>query len=282
MKRLLLTLLFLSGAAVAQIGNVVDVFSFGAPTGSCPNNFTQDIDVTNSVHYDCINGSWVKIGPSSGSSGLSGMTAGQVPIAATATTVTSSKAIQGTDTNLLSAGTVSGSGASLCTDTNGGATTIGCPGSASPIFSTAVTGTSMATSGTNTVLVGPVSMVTPAANGTYRFVIQIIATAGGSGGTCNLGAILVSLSYKEADTGNTYALSASGNVWFLTRSTTGLLSTITFTTAVNAAGSAYSVPIELHAASGTAIQYQVVQTTNSNCTTPPVFAVRPALYSLGY
>ena len=61
-----------------------------------------------------------------GSGGLSGMTAGQIPVAATATTVTGSKAIQGTDSSLLSAGTVSGTGAALCTDSNGGATTSGC------------------------------------------------------------------------------------------------------------------------------------------------------------
>ena len=57
---------------------------------------------------------------------LSGMTAGQVAIAATASTVTSSKAIQGTDASLLSSGTISGIGSSLCTDANGGATTVGC------------------------------------------------------------------------------------------------------------------------------------------------------------
>jgi hypothetical protein len=56
------------------------------------------------------------------------MTAGQIPVAATATTVTSSVALQGTDTKILTSGTVSGTGASLCTDSNGGATTSGCSG----------------------------------------------------------------------------------------------------------------------------------------------------------
>lgn len=67
-----------------------------------------------------------------GGSGLSGMTASQVPIAATATTVTSSKAIQGTDTSLLSSGTISGTSVALCTDANGGATTSGCGSGFSP------------------------------------------------------------------------------------------------------------------------------------------------------
>lgn len=40
-------------------------------------------------------------------------------------------AVQGTDTKLLSSGTVSGTGAALCTDANGGATTSGCPSAGS-------------------------------------------------------------------------------------------------------------------------------------------------------
>ena len=63
--------------------------------------------------------------------GLSGMTAGQIPVAATATTVTSSMALQGTDASILTAGTISGTGASLCTDASGGATTSGCAGGSS-------------------------------------------------------------------------------------------------------------------------------------------------------
>jgi len=85
---------------------------------SCADSAGNHLNFTSSGGITC--------GTSSGGGGLSGMTAGQVPIAATASTVTSSKAIQGTDTNLLSSGTVSGTGASLCTDANGGATTSGC------------------------------------------------------------------------------------------------------------------------------------------------------------
>jgi hypothetical protein len=46
--------------------------------------------------------------------------------------------IQGTDPNLLSSGTVSGTAAPLCTDANGGATTVGCPTSSGNV-TTAVT-----------------------------------------------------------------------------------------------------------------------------------------------
>jgi hypothetical protein len=42
------------------------------------------------------------------------------------TTLPASPALQGTDAKVLTAGTVSGTGATLCTDSNGGATTSGC------------------------------------------------------------------------------------------------------------------------------------------------------------
>lgn len=73
--------------------------------------------------------------PSGGGSGLSGMTASQVAIAATATTVTSSKAILGTDTSLASAtGSFSASNMA-CGDANAGLT----PCTAIPSGQTATT-----------------------------------------------------------------------------------------------------------------------------------------------
>lgn len=64
-----------------------------------------------------------------GGGGLTNQVAGQVPIANTSTTANQSKPIQGAaDPNLLASGTVSGVPASdLCTDVNGGATTLNCP-----------------------------------------------------------------------------------------------------------------------------------------------------------
>jgi hypothetical protein len=82
---------------------------------------------------------------------MSGMTAGQVPIAATATTVTSSKPIQGTDANLLSSGTVSGTGVELCTDANGGATTVSCPGTSAFVLKKGTNGGDYSTASTSYV-----------------------------------------------------------------------------------------------------------------------------------
>lgn len=50
-------------------------------------------------------------------------------------TITSPLTLQGTDTKLMTAGTISGTGAGLCTDANGGATTAGClPGGVTSVF----------------------------------------------------------------------------------------------------------------------------------------------------
>jgi hypothetical protein len=43
------------------------------------------------------------------------------------------KPLQGTDANVLTSGTVSGTASPLCTDANGGATTSGCPAASAPI-----------------------------------------------------------------------------------------------------------------------------------------------------
>lgn len=130
MKRLLL-LMLLCSPALAQVQP--QITGAGAPTNPCVNGGQQYLDTTGHVLYNCsVPGqNWVNIGlgnlTGGGSSGLSGMTAGQIPVAATATTVTSSAPLQGTDTNILTAGTVSGTAAPLCTDAQGGATTTGCP-----------------------------------------------------------------------------------------------------------------------------------------------------------
>lgn len=157
-------------------------------------------------------------------------------------------------------------------------------GGSAPIFSTAATGVSMATTGTNTVLVGPTAMVTPGANGSYRFVVQIMETTAGSGGTCTAGTLGVMLIWKDADTAVTYTFNpAVPSIPLYPINNTSVTGAPQMTSGAPANTTTWtSVPREFRAASGTAISYQVAQQTNSNCTTPPVFAVRPALYYMGY
>lgn len=120
---------------------------------------------------------------------LSGMTAAQVPIAASATTVTSSKAISGAaDTLIMGASTISGTGAALCTDANGGATTSGCTGANGlsgmtatqiPVAATATTVTSSkATTGSgNVVLATSPTLVTPTLGAAVGTSLNLGATA---------------------------------------------------------------------------------------------------------
>lgn len=105
-----------------------------------------------------------KAGGGGGSGSLSGMTGGQIPVAATASTVTSSVPLQGTDTSILSSGTVSGVAAALCTDAQGGATTSGCPSGG--ITNQVAKGIPANTSGTSTALDSTVC-TPPATVGTF-------------------------------------------------------------------------------------------------------------------
>jgi hypothetical protein len=66
---------------------------------------------------------WMAL-PSAGPSATSVMTFGAL---SSAVSTVSFAGVQGTDANFLTSGTVSGTGASLCTDAQGGATTSGCP-----------------------------------------------------------------------------------------------------------------------------------------------------------
>jgi hypothetical protein len=71
-----------------------------------------------------IGASWAT--PQAG--GLSGLTSGQVPIAGSSTSATSSKPLNGTDANIQTGGTVAASAPVGCTDANSGFTTTGCMG----------------------------------------------------------------------------------------------------------------------------------------------------------
>lgn len=114
-------------SAASHTSPVVTAATSAALPGSCTTGelgFVTGSTAGQNI-WECNSGVWTQ--QLSSGSALSGMTAGQIPVAATANTVTSSKALQGTDTNILTSGTVSGTSAPLCTDASGGATTLSCP-----------------------------------------------------------------------------------------------------------------------------------------------------------
>jgi len=118
----------------------------------------------------------------------------------------SSKALQGTDTTVMTAGTVSGTGATLCTDALGGATTSGCAGAGTGTVNsgtigqlayyaangTAVSGTAALPTGTTATTPAPYT-----ADGTVETTLGVqtllaldsssVELTGITGGTYNLG-----------------------------------------------------------------------------------------------
>jgi hypothetical protein len=157
-------------------------------------------------------------------------------------------------------------------------------------YSTPVTGLSMSTSPTTLLGSSPYTMVASPANGqSFTFSVQVAETTKGTSGTCTTGNISVYLCYEDYDQQVSYgsggtACSAAASVAPMTMSFTSSnwaavgATTPTFTTTSPVAGNnTHSIPIDITVASGTAITYSIEQTTASNCTTPPVVAVRPLL-----
>ncbi len=157
-----------------------------------------------------------------------------------------------------------------------------------PIYSLAQTGISL-TAGTGVLTTlsgsgcssGVCTMVTPAADTTYKITFQTILTTAGSGGTCTTGGIRVELNYKDPDSNTTY--SAVPAFTYLAANTAATATSMAFQGAAVGAGQNYQTFYrEFRAKASTAVSYQVDQTGASNCSTPPVFTIRPALYALGY
>jgi len=89
--------------------------------------------------------------------------------------------VQGTDTNLLSSGTISGTAAPLCTDANGGATTSGCPTSSASSVSQTSAATNYGTNLGAQTLIASVSTTGPI--WVTAMPIQTLVGSGCSGGT---------------------------------------------------------------------------------------------------
>jgi len=134
-----------------------------------------------------IAGASVSLGGSTSSLPSPGAIGGTTPAAGTFTTLTANTSLtinggtaqtgtQGTDTNLLTSGTIAGTAATLCTDANGGATTSGCSSGSSGISNQVAKGISSNTSGTST-LVDSVVCTPPTTKGVYQVGYSVTASA---------------------------------------------------------------------------------------------------------
>lgn len=103
-------------------------------------------------------------------------------------------ALQGTDSKLLTAGTISGTGSPLCTDVNGGATTSGCSGGGAVIVGQVdLTG--------QTTAIGNTTIYTPSIAGFYRISMWSGSHGGSwSAGTVTLNVIWTSIGVSDSDT----------------------------------------------------------------------------------
>lgn len=121
-------------------------------------------------------------------------------------------ATQGTDTKLLTAGTVSGTAATLCTDANGGATTTGCTSSgfANPMttLGDVIYG---GASGTATRLAGP----------TATNSVPQLLTSTPSGGAATAPAWVPAGVLPNAQTGTTYTVAAVDRLSYVSFSNAG-------------------------------------------------------------
>jgi hypothetical protein len=112
-----------------QYGN----YTLYAPALAAPNLYVVQLSPASGITW-----SYVFNGPGGGGGGGIGYPPAGVPVSSGSSWL-ASLGIQGTDTNVLTSGIISGSGSALCTDVNGGATTVGClagtlGGSVSPFF----------------------------------------------------------------------------------------------------------------------------------------------------
>jgi hypothetical protein len=119
---------------------------------------------------------------------------------------------QGTDSNLLTSGTVSGTASTLCTDAQGGATTVGCAAALpTVVYNTAQAATSGSIGSTTMITVG-------ASNTTYRFGAYVDITAIGTSCSANPSSVLLILTFQDPNAAvastisvQTFTLASSGN-----------------------------------------------------------------------
>ena len=169
-----------------------------------------------------------------------------------------SPSLQGTDSKLLTAGTVSGTSSPLCTDANGGATTSGCPvaGSFAPVASINVSGLTANAGGT-------IYAVPSNGAGWYNVGCYAVVT---TPATTSSTLPYCTITYTDEDTGATAITSGGGTQMIASgNSTQNLLGTT---------GIGHGSPgnLLIHAAASTSMTYTMTSYTSSGAT-PMAYAI---------
>jgi hypothetical protein len=197
------------------------------------------------ANHDCVEfektGSYINLedtGSACSGSALSGMTASQIPVAATSSTVTSSIPLLGTDTNIPTGASMSASQPVACSDANSGVTTLNCMGLQMYTFSTTTTATP---SGTQNYPYSGGEPGIPAGNASQA--VGVTTRAG------TVTALYVHMS--TAETGTSYAVTVFHN-----GSATSMTCSITTTASCNDTASGHAFTFS----AGDTLGYQSVQT----------------------
>ena len=184
-----------------------------------------------------------------------------IPVSALAVGTNSSKqlvatSLQGSDSKVMTSGTVAGTGAALCTDATGGASTSGCA-------SSGITPTYTTQSSVVSANIAATTMVTTAALHDYLFTWTI-----------SLGAVGVACTGSTSVTLN--AIFTDPNTSSVT---TQSLGTVTLASnGIGAAGFVASGTANILAKTTTAVQYSTTNyTPGVGCTTFPTYQVSPTL-----
>jgi len=176
----------------------------------------------------------------------------------------SGTSLQGTDTKILTSGTVAGTGATLCTDANGGATTSGCVVQLpNVVYNTA--------SAQFTATTALIPMITPTANFTYRFSGYLDQTILGAAcaGTSTYQLVL---SWQDP---NGAGVVTDNITWSKNGAVANTASIVNNGTVGNISGN--MVPYTLRAKGSTSIGYSFTVVPGGACAPPPTVQFYPVL-----
>ena len=253
--------------AAGEIGYRSDLgcFRFFASFWDCGVTFTGIQTLTNkTVSNPTITGPTIT-GTITGAPTITGPTLTAPIITGTPT----GAALQGTDTKLLTSGTISGTGAFLCTDALGGATTTACGATGANItpYSTA--------SASTTGSIGSTTMATAGGSGNkYTFTALVTQTAVGAS-CAGTSTVQLNVAYTDAVTGSAVnaAMIGTGTVGGGISSTPAL--------AVGGNGSVnnliFYLPMAINLKASTNLSYSTTYSGGSSCSPNPAYYVTPLL-----